>query len=72
MSLMAPHIHVVTKIKHSQRVTLSLFGRILLTKTESLSRLIYPAFFLPLSPNLFKSVNTINHVEKQMALHFER
>lgn len=39
---------------------ITLFGRILLTKMDSLSRLIYPAFSLPISPKLIKSINNLN------------
>lgn len=43
----------------SQR-DLSIFGRILLTKMDSLSRLIYPAFSLPLKDKMIKQINSIN------------
>ncbi len=39
---------------------LSLFGRTLFTKIESISRLIYPAYSLPISPRLIKEINRIN------------
>lgn len=37
---------------------LTLFGRSLLTKTELISRLIYPAYSLPLSIKNLKEINT--------------
>ena len=37
-----------------------LFGRTMLTKVESLSRLIYPAYFLAIPPRLIKEINRTN------------
>lgn len=39
---------------------LSFFGRILLTKMDSLSRLIYPAYSLPIAPHIVKTINKLN------------
>lgn len=39
---------------------ITVFGRILLSKTESLSRAIYPAFSLEISDNIIKLINRIN------------
>lgn len=39
---------------------ISIFGRVLLSKMDSLSRLIYPAFSLPISTRMIKKINTIN------------
>lgn len=36
------------------------FGRILLTKMDSLSRLIYPAYSLPIAPHIVKTINKLN------------
>lgn len=38
----------------------SIFGRVLLSKMDSLSRLIYPAFSLPISSRMIKKINTVN------------
>lgn len=39
---------------------LTLFGRTMLTKIESISRLIYPSYSLAISPKLIKEINRIN------------
>ena len=39
---------------------ISIFGRVLLSKMDSLSRLIYPAFSLPISTRMIKTINTVN------------
>ena len=39
---------------------ISIFGRVLLSKMDSLSRLIYPAFSLPISARMIKKINTVN------------
>lgn len=40
--------------------TVSIFGRVLLMKMDSLSGVIYPVFSLPISSRMTKMVNTIN------------
>lgn len=39
---------------------ITIFGRILLSKIESLSRLIYPGFSLPISSRKIKAINKLN------------
>ena len=39
---------------------ITIFGRVLLSKMDSLSRLVYPACSLPISARMIKSINTIN------------
>lgn len=39
---------------------LTLFGRTMLTKVESLSRLIYPAYSLAIPPRIIKEINRTN------------
>uniref|UniRef100_A0A8C6WYS4 Reverse transcriptase domain-containing protein n=1 Tax=Neogobius melanostomus TaxID=47308 RepID=A0A8C6WYS4_9GOBI len=39
---------------------ISIFGRILLTKMDSLSRLIYPAYSLPITQKMIKATNNIH------------
>ncbi|XDV24167.1 hypothetical protein PO909_028416, partial [Leuciscus waleckii] len=39
---------------------LTIFGRVLLSKMDSLSRLIYPTFSLPISTRMIKLINKVN------------
>lgn len=39
---------------------LTIFGRVLLSKMDSLSRLIYPAFSMPISTKMIKAINKMN------------
>ncbi len=51
---------------------LSINGRIILSKTEGLSRLLYPAISLEVPNNIIKEVDTIFfqfYLEKPISLH---
>lgn len=39
---------------------LTIFGRVILSEMDSLSRLIYPAFSLPISTRMIKAINKMN------------
>ncbi len=39
---------------------ITIFGRILLMKVESLSRLTYPCFYLAVSAKKIKAINSLN------------
>lgn len=49
-----------TRLDRWMQRDISLFGRILLTKVESLSRCIYPAGSLPISDKKIKFINQMN------------
>lgn len=60
-------LNIETEIKKSKSILnswlqrdLSIFGRILLTKVEALSRITYPAFSLAIPDKLIKSINQTN------------
>uniref|UniRef100_A0A8C6K9W5 Reverse transcriptase domain-containing protein n=1 Tax=Nothobranchius furzeri TaxID=105023 RepID=A0A8C6K9W5_NOTFU len=47
-------------LNHWLQRDLTLFGRIMLTKVESLSRFIYPAYSLAIPPRIIKDINKVN------------